>query len=138
MSLYYDSTGELREIDADLFAAWVEAGNPKAEGWTIAPPRPADDAVWNGSGWTIPPPLVPETVTARQARLWLIRHGITLAQVDAVIATLPDPLTREIVRIEWEYGTDVRRSSETIASLGAALALDSAKLDQAFREAATL
>ena len=81
---------------------------------------------------------VPPTITARQARLWLIRHGITLAQVDAVIASIPDAITRESVRVEWEYGTDVNRNSAWLAALGPALGLDAATLDAAFREAAEL
>ena len=81
---------------------------------------------------------VPPTITARQARLWLIRHGITLAQVDAVIASIPDAITRESVRVEWEYGTDVNRNSAWLAALGPALGLDGATLDAAFREAAEL
>lgn len=81
---------------------------------------------------------IPRAITARQARLWLIRNGITLTQVDAVIASLPDPLLRESVRVEWEYGTELRRSSEMISQLGPALGLDAARLDQAFREAAAL
>jgi hypothetical protein len=81
---------------------------------------------------------VPPTITARQARLWLIRHGITLAQVDAVIASIPDAITRESVRVEWEYGTDVNRNIAWLAALGPALGLDAATLDAAFREAAGL
>ena len=81
---------------------------------------------------------VPATISARQARLWLIRHGITLAQVDAVIASIPDALTRESVRVDWEYGTQVYRSSPFIEQLGPALGLDAAAIDAAFREAATI
>jgi hypothetical protein len=92
------------------------------------------------AGWQYAPDErpVPPTITARQARLWLIRHGITLAQVDAVIASIPDAITRESVRVEWEYGTDVNRSSAWLAALGPALGLDAATLDAAFREAAGL
>lgn len=79
---------------------------------------------------------VPATISARQARLWLIRHGVTLAQVDAVIATIPDAITRESVRVEWEYGTEVRRDSPFVEQLGPALGLDADAIDAAFREAA--
>lgn len=138
MSLYYDSTGDLREIDADLYAAWVAAGNPKAAAWTLSPAKPADDAVWNGSGWTIQTPPVPESISPRQARLWLVRHGITPAQVNAVIASIPDAMTRQTVQIDWEYGLEVQRASPFVTQLGTALGLDADALDDAFREAATL
>ena len=92
------------------------------------------------AGWQYAPDdsPVPATISARQARLWLIRHGMTLAQVDAVIASIPDALTRESVRVDWEYGTEVHRSSPFIEQLGPALGLDAAAIDAAFREAATI
>lgn len=87
----------------------------------------------------VPLPVpTPESVTARQARLWLIRHGITLAQVDAVIAAIPDAMTRQTVQIDWEYSTEVRRASPFVEQLGQALGLDDAALDVAFREAASI
>jgi hypothetical protein len=110
------------------------------EGWS--PPDgctavPADQlpAGWQYAADDSP---VPATISARQARLWLIRHGITLAQVDAVIASIPDAITRESVRVEWEYGTEVHRSSAWLAALGPALGLDASTLDTAFREAAAI
>lgn len=138
MSLYYDSTGELREIDDNLVAGWVAAGNPKAAAWTLAPAKPSDDAVWSGSGWMVPVPPVPDAISPRQARLWLLRAGITPAQVDAVIASIPDATTRQTVQIDWEYGLEVQRSSPFVQQLGTALGLEAATLDDAFREAATL
>lgn len=138
MSLYYDSTGELREIDADLYAAWVEAGNPKAAGWTLAPAKPSEDAVWTGSSWTVPVPPVPASISPRQARLWLLGAGIGSSQVDAVIASIPDAVTRQTVQIDWEYGLEVQRSSPFVSQLGAALGLDADALDDAFREASLL
>lgn len=92
------------------------------EGWTRAP----DDSP------------VPPTISARQARLWLLRNGITMATVDATIAAIPDAATRESVRVEWEYGTEVHRDSPFVAQLGATLGLTSERLDAAFREAATI
>lgn len=90
------------------------------------------------AGWQRAPDEspVPAAISARQARLWLIRHGVTLAQVDAAIASIPDAVTRESVRVEWEYGTEVHRASRWIAALAPALGLDDATLDTAFREAA--
>ena len=138
MSLYYSADGELREIDDNLVAGWVAAGNPKASVWTLAPLRPSEDAVWNGSGWTVPLPPVPAAISPRQARLWLLGAGIGPSQVDAVIASIPDAITRQTVQIDWEYGLEVQRSSPFVSQLGTALGLDADALDDAFREAATL
>lgn len=91
-------------------------------------------------GWQRAPDTtpVPASISARQARLWLIRHGIALATVDQTIASITDAMTRESVRVEWEYGTEVHRASQFVETLGATLGLTSERLDAAFREAATL
>jgi hypothetical protein len=110
----------------------VPAGWTPPDGCTAVP---ADQlpAGWQYAADDSP---VPATISARQARLWLIRHGITLAQVDAVIASIPDAITRESVRVEWEYGTEVHRDGPWLTALGPAIGLDAATLDTAFREAA--
>ena len=139
MTLYYriDDPSDVRDLGEQI-AEWEAAGNPKAEAWAIQPPQPAPNAVWVDNAWATPTPAVPESVSARQARLWLVRHGKSLAAVDAAIASIPDAVTRECVRVEWEYGTEVHRASAWIAALGPSLGLDDAALDLAFREAASL
>lgn len=47
-------------------------------------------------------------------------------------------MLRESVRVEWEYGTEGHRARPFVSQLGAALGLNDARLDTAFREAATL
>ena len=91
-------------------------------------------------GWQRAPDTtpVPPQISARQARLWLIRNGITLATVDQTIGAIPDAMLRESVRVEWEYGTEVHRTSQFVAQLGDKLGLTSERLDAAFREAATI
>lgn len=138
MSLYADSSGSVREIDAALVAAWIAAGNPKADGLVELPARPSEAHQWDGSAWVLPPQPVPESISPRQARLWLVTHGITPAQVDAVIASIPDAMTRQAVQIDWEYGLEVQRASPFVSQLGAAIGLGADALDAAFREAATL
>jgi hypothetical protein len=81
---------------------------------------------------------VPQAISPRQARLWLVAHGVTLASIDETIGSISDDMTRESVRVEWEYGLEVQRSSPWLSALGAALGLDDDAIDQAFREASTL
>ena len=80
--------------------------------------------------------LVPPAVTMRQARLALLGAGL-LASVDAAIDGLPSP-QKEAARIEWEYATEVQRSSGLVPMMGVALGLDDAALDALFIEAAAL
>jgi len=82
-------------------------------------------------------PAIPDTVTAVQIRLWLVAHGITLEQVDAAIAALPDE-TREATRIEWEYSATIHRASSTLVAMATAFGMDSTAIDAAFVEAASL
>jgi len=75
-------------------------------------------------------------VTPRQARLALLQNGL-LDQVDAIIASLPEP-QKSIAQTDWEYAVSIERSSPWIAQIGAALGLDDEGLDELFALAATL
>ncbi len=81
---------------------------------------------------------IPKSVSARQVRLWLVGRGFTMAAVDAAISAIADEQTRESVRVEWEYAPYIERSHPMLAPLAAALGMDDAALDVAFREAAVL
>lgn len=80
-------------------------------------------------------PAVPESVSARQIRLWLVRNGVSLAAVDAAIDAIPEQLQRDSVRVEWEYAPYVERSHTMLVPLAAALGLTEQQVDQAFIEA---
>ena len=80
----------------------------------------------------------PESVSARQIRLWLVRNGISLAQVDAAIDSIPDQLQRDSVRVEWDYAPYVERAHPMLVPLASALGLTEPQVDQAFIEAAVI
>lgn len=140
MANYYriSDPSDVRDIGEQI-AAWKAEGNPKAEAWAEQPPCHAAGAEWVGGQWILPPPpSVPRSVTARQIRLWLVSHGVSLAAVEAAIDGIPDQQQRELVRVEWEYAPYVERSHPMLVPLAAALGLSEAQVDAAFREAATL
>lgn len=114
-----------------MLSAWPD--------WT---PRVRDDGNWAllpDSTDDLPElPAVPASVTARQIRLWLVRHGVSLAQVDAAIDAIPDEQQREECRVEWDYAPYVERSHPMLLPLAQALGLTPEQVDEAFREAATL
>jgi hypothetical protein len=83
-------------------------------------------------------PPVPESVSARQIRLWLVRNGVSLAAVDAAIDAIPEQLQRDSVRVEWDYAPYVERSHPMLVPLAAALGLTEQQVDQAFVEAAVI
>ena len=122
-----DRHGEvLNTIEAD--AAWM------AEQY---PPQPiiADNTEGPDEFWPqyreVPgePEPAPAVCTMAQARKALLTAGITAAQVEAALADNPMAL------IDWEFQTEVRRSSPLVQSVGAALGVS---VDDLFRLAVTL
>jgi len=84
------------------------------------------------------PIIIPETITARQVRLWLIDNNISLASVEAAIDTITDLKLREKTRVEWEYAPYIERNHPLIESLAQYLGLSSEQIDQGFIRASTL
>ena len=138
-------------IDAQhiyIGAVQIDPYGPLPHGTTTPPPDTTGDEVvlWTGVDWVVlperpplpepAPPAVPPSVTMRQARLALLGAGL-LASVDVAIDSLPSP-QKEAARIEWEYATEVQRSSGLVPMMAAALGLDDAALDALFIEAAAL
>jgi hypothetical protein len=89
--------------------------------------------VWDGAEFgkpVPPPPVVPQSVTMRQARLALLGAG-KLALVQPAIDALPEPL-RSAANIEWEFSGEVQRHKPLVLTLGPALGLSAADLDALF------
>ena len=82
--------------------------------------------------WITLPVTVPETISARQVRLWLLNNGIQLSQVEDAIDTINDPLLRESTRVEWEYAPYIERNHPLIESLAVYLGLTPEQIDQGF------
>lgn len=81
---------------------------------------------------------LPQVISPRQARLWLLSKGITMSAVDAAISAIEDEAVREAVRVNWEYSTELYRTDQNLLHLAAALGLDAAAVDAAFAEAAQI
>ena len=79
-----------------------------------------------------PPPVVPASLTMRQARLALLDAGL-LDAVQAGVSAMP-----QSAQIEWEFAATVDRASPLVSTLSAALGLDDAALDALFVSGATL
>lgn len=82
--------------------------------------------------------LMPQ-INGTQLRLALLGLGVTAAQVEAAIDAVPgDAVQRETARIQWEYATSFQRQHPLIATIGAALGMTEAQIDEAWLHAATL
>lgn len=84
------------------------------------------------------PIVVPENISARQIRLWLIDNNINLANVETAINTITDETLRAKTLIEWEYAPYIERNHPLIESLAQYLGLSKEQIDQGFVEAAQL
>lgn len=143
--------------DAQWYVVCDASGNSVSIGTVVADPLPAGlsavplsdaeaeslrsgAAEWDAATQSVRvrPSSVPASVTARQIRLWLVRHGISLTAVDAAIDAIPDQQQRDEVRVEWDYAPYVERSHPMLIPLAAALGLSEAQVDDAFREAANI
>lgn len=80
---------------------------------------------------------VPRSVTMRQGRLALLQAGY-LAQVDAAIQAIEDPIQKAAAEIEWEYAQTIDRDSTFTQTLAAQLGLTNSELRDLFTLASTL
>jgi len=138
MSLYYNLYDyNLINIDDNIIEEWRLKNNPKYNYYILAPEKPAANAIWNNGNWIIPQ-IVPDNISARQVRIWLIQHGISLQDVDLAINNIQDLIMRDITKVEWEYAPYIERNHPMLPVLAEALGLDSFALDQAFIEASQI
>jgi hypothetical protein len=77
-------------------------------------------------------------VTMAQAQKALVLSGISLSAVDDAIATITDPIERQLAQIDWAKSGTVRRDSALVASLAPLLELTETQIDDLFVLAATL
>ena len=97
-----------------------------------------EDGVYVTRSWIPSPLIVPPTISARQVRLWLLDNGVSLAQVEAAIDTISEPLLRDKTRVEWEYAPYIERSHPLIESLSQLLGLSPTQVDYGFVVASQL
>lgn len=139
MTLYYHKDNyEVRDLEDSLIEAWAENDNPKKDQWILLPERPSDNHYWDNGLWIMITPQVPESVSARQIRLWLINHNIQLDQVIEAINSIEDLMIRETTKVEWEYAPYIERTHPMLIPLAQSLGLSEAQIDEAFIEASNI
>jgi hypothetical protein len=135
VSIYYNASGETKEIDDAVYAAWVAQNNPKRNEWTLRPDPPEHNpathtASWDGAQWVVAeiPIVVPESVPAHHLRRALRAFGM-LASVNAYMAGLPED---DEMRESWEYAPYFRRDALGIEAARVALGLTSEQVNALF------
>ena len=129
MNFYKNGSGQVFAYESDKERTiW---GSPELVKMT----QEEIDAHLNPSHHTLPP-SVPASITMRQARLCLHKHGM-LAGVQPAIDALPEP-DRTAAQIEWDYSAAVERERGFVLVIAQALGITDEQLDALFIEAATL
>jgi len=139
VSLYYDTNGNLEEIDDALYALWVSSGNPKASHWTLQPPPPPANsatlhAVWSNYAWSIVDIPVPESVPAHH----LMQALITFGMYNAVETYMAGLAALDPMNIGWTKAPYFRRDAVGINNAAEALELSTEQVDALFRYAGAL
>jgi hypothetical protein len=103
-------------------------------------PDDTTEAVWAEklAMYAAPPPSQPIVeITPRQIRTALVMSGVSLADIDTALDSLPEPV-RSIALIEWEYSIGFARDYPMVSQVGQLLGWNDSQLDDLWRFAATL
>lgn len=97
---------------------------------------------WIKNGGAIEPfeaPQIPapQSVTPRQAKLALLSAGL-LDDVESAISAIPDPATKRVAQIEWEYAQEIKRDWPLLVQLATSMGMTTTDLDELFTQAALL
>jgi hypothetical protein len=84
----------------------------------------------------IPSIIIPQSITMRQARLWLAKNNL-LSQVDAIISSLIGT-EGDLAKIEWEYATTLDKSNALFQQIASQLNFTEEQIDNFFIEAFVL
>lgn len=115
----------------DVAAGTVSAGMVTADGATFAdPPPPVLTAEEKRAAMA--------ALTPRQLRLGLLRAGITLASIEAMIDAIADAPTREASRVEWEYGLSYHRMHPMVVAFGSGLGLTADQIDALWTQSSAI
>ena len=104
------------------------------QGYSILP----DDELPENWQKFVEPRVVPQSVSARQIRLWLIQNGFSLSSIDIAINNIQDQAIRDMTLVEWEYAPYVERSHPMVNAIALALGLNEDQVDTAFIEASQI
>ena len=128
-------------IDAGRVINHAEADEAfaQSQGWIPADESRIGDS-WDGEVFTPAPPEpipVPASCSRRQGLLALLAYGHRRADIEALIAAIPEEMEREAALIEYEAAT-WERANPFLQQMWAQLGGTPEQLDDLFRMAVTL
>jgi hypothetical protein len=81
---------------------------------------------------------VPKSVTLKAARKAIILSGVGMADIDGALNTIPDQITREIAKVDWEFSEAIERDSPLVFMMSQVLGLTSEQVDELFLSASNI
>lgn len=135
-NLYYRITdpNDVRDLGEQM-AAWVAAGNPKANDWAEQPAAPSADAVWQDGQWVVPPVAV---ITAEEAVAQYFSPYQTLAlqRFEMALLQAGKPLGVKMTACkQWLEGVMLAWAMNPVPQPAAAFGEPSVTFEQASAEA---
>ena len=76
-------------------------------------------------------PIVPESISQMKLRKQLILSGISIASIDAMIQSLPEP-NKSLIYTMWEYAVVFDRNNQELNQMAYALGITQEELDYIF------
>ena len=99
------------------------------------------DPIWNGTEWIegatpeeiaeANKPIVPESISQMKLRKQLVLSGISIASIDALIQSLPQP-NRDLIYTMWEYSVVFDRNNPELNAMAEMLNISQEQLDNIF------
>ena len=76
-------------------------------------------------------PIVPDSISQMKLRKQLILSGISIASIDALIQSLPQP-NRDLIYTMWEYAVVFDRHNPELNAMAGMLGVTQQQLDEIF------
>jgi hypothetical protein len=138
MPKYYRITdpSDVRDLGEQM-AAWVAAGNPKAEDWAVQPEAPSADAVWTDGEWIVPPVTLIDAETAVSQHFSAYQIA-ALQRLEYALMTAGKPLGPKMTAAkQWLEGVMLGWAMNPVAAPAASFGSPAASFEEASAEAVT-
>jgi hypothetical protein len=138
MPNYYriSDPNDVRDLGEQM-AAWVAAGNPKADDWAVQPAAPSPNAVWQDGAWSVPPVAL---VTAEEAvaQHFSAYQIAALQRLEMALMQAGKPLGVKMTACkQWLEGVMLGWAMNPVAAPSASFGSPAASFEEASAEAVT-
>ena len=125
---------DVRDLSEQM-AAWVAAGNPKANDWAVQPAAPSSDAVWADGAWSVPPAA---TFTAEQivSQYFSAYQIAALSRLEMALMQAGTPLGPQMTAAkQWLESVMLGWAVSPVAAPAEAFGVPSVSFEEASAEA---